>query len=757
MNINFNSIKTTVATTTVVVLLGSCTRGMNFYDEQAYFKNQAQLYAQSWVEKFGAIDPEQDWSMASQVTASISATASGNGAKAMLYSDNPFTTEASLLAELKLSKATTITFDAPKGLTQLYAIINDGTYNVSQGFYNINNSRVDITGSPVAKAKAALRTRSGSCPVTIGNQIDLGSYKGPVYHDAVYETSWDGKTYVKWGNNGTIAYYVKMENGKYYISTDNSTWSVGTFDNPWYNELYYNGQQTGIVAETDGSGLLGVGNDTDTWNTTKYIAKHKVSDAWTETFPYCTMYELNGVESSEGQSWKQGVGYEMYGPGKFFGEYVKYWTGDKPRLPGYDINKIEKGASITTTSQGPLTLSYVYGATQIVNAFGYFYWVDGQDKSKAPRYVLIKDARPDANIHKGSWTGATVGNMDLAVWSNYEAIKNDKDREPYDYEIIQGNTPMQKYVNAYNQLFVGTDYKMAYFGKDYDQSATYDFPANVHVEFFIINTGSASNPDYKTNLGNFNYGDPELNKEMMHYSMRMGYNPSYGAVKGATWIHNDVQYIGFEDGGYDEDLNDIVFVLDGNVDKTDIIEVPSEEPVVEPTSWIIACEDLGSTDDYDFNDIVFSVSHQPGETKALIQPLAAGGIYEAHILYNNLDLGEIHQLLGQEADEEGNYPMINTGSGPTGYASPIEITVPSDFTMSNSMGGLNIRVTGKEGTMRIWGTEKGTAPQMLLLEGNWKWPKERKPIQEAYKDFPKWNSNSNSTEWAKHPSSGSLW
>ena len=754
MNINFNSIKTTVATTTVVVLLGSCTRGMNFYDEQAYFKNQAQLYAQSWVEKFGAIDPEQDWSMASQVTASISATASGNGAKAMLYSDNPFTTEASLLAELKLSKATTITFDAPKGLTQLYAIINDGTYNVSQGFYNINNGRVDITGSPVAKAKAALRTRSGSCPVTIGNQIDLGSYKDPVYHKAEYSNEWDGKTYIL---NAATLY--KKENGKCYKKIGNEWIEI-----VWGTDLYpyVNGEiDNTLLYSSAGSWDSSLGEFFESGNQyygmQKYITQILIKDEWTETFPYCTMYELNGVESSEGQSWKQGVGYEMYGPGKFFGEYVKYWTGDKPSLPGYNINKIEKGASITTTSQGPLTLSYVYGATQIVNAFGYFYWVDGQDKSKAPRYVLIKDARPDANIHKGSWTGATVGNMELAVWSNYEAIKNDKDREPYDYEIIQGNTPMQKYVNAYNQLFVGTDYKMAYFGKDYDQSATYDFPANVHVEFFIINTGSASNPNYKTNLGNFNYGDPELNKEMMHYSMRMEYNPNYGAVKGATWIHNDVQYIGFEDGGYDEDLNDIVFVLDGNVDKTDIIEVPSEEPVVEPTSWIIACEDLGSTDDYDFNDIVFSVSHQPGETKALIQPLAAGGIYEAHILYNNLDLGEIHQLLGHESDEEGNYPMINTGSGPTGYASPIEITVPSDFTMSNSMGGLNIRVTGKEGTMRIWGTEKGTAPQMLLLEGNWKWPKERKPIQEAYKDFPKWNSNSNSTEWAKHPSSGSLW
>ena len=746
-----------MAAASAVIILGSCMRGENVYDDQAYYKNQAQLYAQSWVEKFGAIDPEQDWSMASQVTASISATASGNGAKAMLYSDNPFTTEASLLAELKLSKATTITFDAPKGLTQLYTIINDGTYNVSQGFYNINNGRVDITGSPVAKAKAALRTRSGSCPVTIGNQIDLGYYKDSVYHKAEYSYAWDGKTYESW-DNGTLRFYIKIENGEYYKADNGNDWTICSFDDQWNpNSLYCNGINLGIQATEDRTSIQWMSGDNDKWGTNKYFKETLIKDAWTETFPYCTMYELNGVESSEGQSWKQGVGYEMYGPGKFFGEYVKYWTGDKPSLPGYDINKIEKGASITTTSQGPLTLSYVYGATQIVNAFGYFYWVDGQDKSKAPRYVLIKDARPDANIHKGSWTGATVGNMELAVWSNYEAIKNDKDREPYDYEIIQGNTPMQKYVNAYNQLFVGTDYKMAYFGKDYDQSATYDFPANVHVEFFIINTGSASNPNYKTNLGNFNYGDPELNKEMMHYSMRMEYNPNYGAVKGATWIHNDVQYIGFEDGGNDEDLNDIVFVLDGNVDKTDIIEVPSEEPVVEPTSWIIACEDLGSTDDYDFNDIVFSVSHQPGETKALIQPLAAGGIYEAHILYNNLDLGEIHQLLGHEADEEGNYPMINTGSGPTGYASPIEITVPSDFTMSNSMGGLNIRVTGKEGTMRIWGTETGTAPQMLLLEGNWKWPKERKPIQEAYKDFPKWNSNSNSTEWAKHPSSGSLW
>lgn len=737
--------------------LTSCTHGSNVFDDSAFNATQKEKYEKSWTETFGAIDPQQDWNMATEVEATVSCTTQGANAKALIYTDNPFTADALLLKELQLSSGKTARMNAPKGMKQVYAVVNDGKKNLSQGFYDIADGRVEINGNPTAQAKTrATATRAASCPVTVGKKIDLGFYKEPIHHEAVYDTSWDGKTYVRW-DNGKIAYYVKMEDGGYYISTDNSNWTKATFDNPYYNELYWNGQPTGIVAETDGSGLLWVGNDTDTWGTTKYIAKRLISEAYDETFPYGDFYELNGVTGEAGPEWKQGVGYGLYGKGKFFEEYIRYWEGSKPTLEEYDISKIERGASITTQSAGPLTLSLVYGATQIADAFGYCYYKEGQDRRKAPRYILIRDARPQSNIYHDTWKGAAVGDMELGnCWGNYEYLLNDKDRTPAEWETAQNKTPMQLYTAAYNKRFVGTNYKMVYFGDNYDATPSYTFPAGTHVEFFIININDAENPNYKQNLNNFNYGSPEMNKEMMHYRMRDN-SIEHGSVKATTWMYGGTQYIGFEDGGGDEDLNDVVFALNGKIKDEDIPEVPTEEPAAEGNSWIIACEDLGSTDDYDFNDIVIKVTHEPGSSTATVTPLAAGGILEAHVYYGDVELGEIHEWLGQEKNEEGSYPMINTGGNTTGSGVTKTINVGSGFSLTDNMGGFNIVVKQKLQTIRISGPETGTAPQMFLLKGDWKWPKEKVRIQDAYPQFKDWNGDAASTEWCNSPQSGLVW
>lgn len=95
------------------------------------------------------------------------------------------------------------------------------------------------------------------------------------------------------------------------------------------------------------------------------------------------------------------------------------------------------------------------------------------------------------------------------------------------------------------------------------------------------------------------------------------------------------------------------------------------------------------------------------------------------------------------------------------------ITVPSDFTVSEGMGEFNIRVTipqeGEEATglggqaVRIWGTTKGNAPQMFMLEGTWKWPKEKQNIENAYPNFAKWNNNHQNYDWVNDSNSGLVW
>ena len=291
-----------------------------------------------------------------------------------------------------------------------------------------------------------------------------------------------------------------------------------------------------------------------------------------------------------------------------------------------------------------------------------------------------------------------------------------------------------------------------YFGADGNSSGTYTFPKGTKIGFCIIQN------NYYAGNNLVKYSIPDLNPQNEKSDKYV-----------ATFNYGGTTFLGFEDWkNGDFDLNDVLFFATGNF--TPPTEIgPDPDPVPEQTpQWIIACEDLGSTDDYDFNDIVFGVTHKAGETTATITPLAAGGVYRAEIYYYDKLIGEIHELLGHSVKEDGKYPMINTGGTKDNGKTVKTITVPNDFTMSENMGGFNIKVTipqaeGEEATglgeqaVRIWGTTKGNAPQMFMLEGTWKWPKEKQNIENSYPNFAKWNSNHQYYDWVNDSDSGLVW
>ena len=122
-------------------------------------------------------------------------------------------------------------------------------------------------------------------------------------------------------------------------------------------------------------------------------------------------------------------------------------------------------------------------------------------------------------------------------------------------------------------------------------------------------------------------------------------------------------------------------------------------------------------------------------------------------------------MLGHSVKEDGTYPMINTGVTSDNGKTEKQITVPADFNpASEDMAGFSIEVTIPESkgnlggqATRIYGPEKGAAPQMFLLEGSWQWPKERQNIEVAYPDFAKWNTDHNYLNWVKNSNSELIW
>lgn len=248
------------------------------------------------------------------------------------------------------------------------------------------------------------------------------------------------------------------------------------------------------------------------------------------------------------------------------------------------------------------------------------------------------------------------------------------------------------------------------------------------------------------------------------------------AFRAVTWLGTKYnwRYMSFEDGvvpeteynrsSCDFDMQDFVFVLDG-VDVDDPVDEVIDPDKPEPIKWLIACEDLGNKDDFDFNDVVFEVEYVAGEKTAKITPLAAGGTLETYLMRNDEVISpEWHSLFGVAFSQ-----MVNTNAY-TVKAEPFTIDVPEDFSIASpagpegyrdNMGGFHIKVyeDGKE-ERTVTPPGVGEAPQMILIfqpEGKpWRWPLERHSIGIAFDGFQKWmedgvfDANTEGGNWSEN-------
>ena len=343
-----------------------------------------------------------------------------------------------------------------------------------------------------------------------------------------------------------------------------------------------------------------------------------------------------------------------------------------------------------------------------------------------------------------------------------------------------------KYVLIPNTAnIVGKEYKLVYYDPENNYAPSYIFPANVEIHFALaINpscysagvdwTNETGDIDVNAMLGALiSFSDEALNTDMFKNAKAASkYSEWTSMASSAVYTYNGVNIISFEDwggqftvtngvpkntsGNNSIDWNDIAFAINAEFQTP---PPPVEEEQKEGESWIIACEDLGDTDDYDFNDVVFKVSHVSGQTTATVTPLAAGGTLETWIVYGNEYLGETHQLLGAKENTSGSYPMINTTTI-TAPGSPKVVTVPEDYTVTNNMGGFSIIVKSKDNSnsnaVLIKAPSAGAAPQMFCVPSTWAWPTERTKIQDAYPNFANWSADSNNIEWYNNATAGKV-
>ena len=235
------------------------------------------------------------------------------------------------------------------------------------------------------------------------------------------------------------------------------------------------------------------------------------------------------------------------------------------------------------------------------------------------------------------------------------------------------------------------------------------------------------------------YSNPALNVEPNTES------PSFSsfAYKVVGEGETAMTYITIEDNNHgDLDYNDFIFVMEG--EQTHIEE--------DPVEYIYAVEDLGGTDDFDFNDVVFSVSHVAGQPHANVKLLAAGGTLPAEIYFGETRCGEVHEMFDVETTE-----MVNTAKGTTKEnmkkAVSFQVNVGTtwshkdlDYTENfDPKDGFNVKVNNN--VVTIYKPGDNAAPQILVLTPNWLWPIERTRINEAYSGFGYWGEDYTDSDW----------
>ena len=686
--------------------------------DEDYFQEQFEKrYNKQWENIFGKMDPNHDWNIIQQVNATVQVSEAGEHTL-RIYTDHPKNKQSRLIAQIPVEGTGTIRFDLEKISKDVYARVKDAQGKVTfEGYFAVNGGEVLIDEENMVSRLASRDATSGTS-LSNATIINLPT----AYRDGLNEYK---ELYGEYKNNNSNPVYL--------------------------GNLYYFNNGTTFNKDRD-----------TTW--TKFAE------------------DIIPIVNTEND---------------YFHESVR---SNRDKSPA--------GVEYVTIKEGHVELSYVYGATGLRNSFGYFYWTGDIDFSTdegkrqfdaIPKIILMNNASPHNNLvvtdnESTPWDNATTLGSLIPEGQNLGASLG---LMKYFYEP---NAPRPKYI-------IGSKYSLVYFGPQYNLTGSYTFPKDVHIGFFLYtsywdynNNGMAYGmPDpLETNdniLKTIVYSIPQLNYNIKeYYDYRYGEtkndsntgNSSRGEISAVTFQFHGQKLLGFEDG-VDKDMNDIMLLVDADVevkgnnnafeeqDKEYVDPNPAPEEPEEPQaqSWIIACEDLGNTGDYDFNDAVFKVSHIAGSNQLTVTPLAAGGTYSIEVQWNGNNISkyiggdgtynannenlDFHQLINPGATHN-NYHLWQQINATSKGSAGAEITITDDALRNNfsiTNHGFSVYVEKNSyASVTITQPEHKNqqAPQMLVLPEYWIWPYEGRSIHLGYSGFQAWTNNQSENEdWYTKP------
>lgn len=699
--------KKTLLLIALVVGISACDNSHGDMYDPNWVREQFQ---NQWDLQFGKIDPRQNWNMARKIEASLSIKEDALSDYILkVYSANPlFDVNAKLIAKTKVTTnnegvaRTSLTFDVLSTSKSVYVVRVDDHGRRLLKAYEVKGNSLDVRFGTTASTSRAVEDGdlpTMDCPYTVEQVNDL------------------------------IAKGYDMKNGLTYLTMYNY---IGTLDS--YNKLpLLSGGTIAVVSDTQ--------NALNTY-VYEYYTKGPAQQEWqpyTEVYNPITEPGIVKVVVADG-------GYLKYNNQNIVGMDIIVASGGTLELN--NCFNMGDNARLIVMPGGTVVDKTTYGYSLQNNASSSLVYIGGTMKNM--RSFLL-NVGTTYIAETGLLTGAEIN------FANADGVMTNWGKIEVDRIIGNGN---QGTINNGCLLRSGEKIQVNIL----NQNANTALECNeIYTNNITLRNNSIVRSQYLNMNGSGSYiayvGTDETSALITTQKIMVGTvtvsNPSHLYVETNEYEYNSAQWNLEQSGVSLAKVGESNFAIfpaykGEELEKTDCTgkgNIPTDyvpEQKDEDQSWIVACEDLGAVGDFDFNDIVFRVSHIAGNDTAHVQALAAGGTLQAVLCHETAgELGEIHSFFGF-ADVT---MMINTGvgynwNGRNNYnGQVIDIKVPADFTMATNMGGFYLKIyNGDKEVETEIGPSQGVAPQMICAPGDWKWPLEVVSIGDAYPGFGEWGS-----------------
>ena len=408
-----------------------------------------------------------------------------------------------------------------------------------------------------------------------------------------------------------------------------------------------------------------------------------------------------------------------------------------------------KNKARTRAGEGDITAGSWYEVDNNTLAWMHEQLVEGQDNRKLgnPFYMTVPgNDFTIIPIYQGQagamWNlHVVVDGVDYLVWekSNSEIQKGDiqiKDGDSDEWHNLHGGGQSWE---TWNSLY-NTDGSDKWLADGSQNLVTavrsipytfHDFPVGAEMYFYLDVTVSGS--------GDWNGKYHEINNVGAHESSLKGQMLALQNVPRPANIadDNEVMIIGCEDADLkdsDWDCNDVVFLVYGKTVPQPIkIEEGDEIEEVKTVRYMI--EDLGSTDDFDFNDIVVDVT----EIRT-ISPTYTNGVVTAWNEKGKRQEAVIRHLGGTLPFvlKIGNKEYAAGGQDTFQTSPDLKLDDVTGWTGLNGVHNVSIEVEQKnnEGVFKVQFPKAGEAPMIIAVDPSQNWMPERQSVPESWFYLP---------------------